>query len=83
MQLCVLKNIDLTDDMVEVVEHYSTICRQLFPSSPALTLPRMAVSDSQAICKATLNVLMSKMMKQEIKLHPVVDYFVMNIKIME
>lgn len=47
------------------------------------TLSRISVSESHPILKACINILMSTALTQVVPLHPIYEYFILNLKNIE
>lgn len=55
-----VKDAEVTDHMVEAVEYFARLTSSLYEESANIVLSKLAVSESQHISKATINLLISK-----------------------
>lgn len=71
LQCWVLKDPDITDYMVEAVEYFARLLGSLFAEAGDIILAKLAVSNSQHISKASINLLISKAITGHINIHPI------------
>lgn len=84
MQCYVLKVIEKADDLVSIVEFF-TLNRNVTPSIyiSGEILSKSIISSNQNIVKACINLLISTIIAGHLNLHPLYEYFVLNLKNME
>ena len=75
-----LKDPEITDYMVEAVEYFARLLSTLFGEAGDIVLAKLAVSGSQHISKASINLLISKAITGNINIHPIFEYFVLDQK---
>lgn len=61
----------MTDQMVESVAYFSSLSNTLFEDTGNILLAKLAVSKSQPISKACVNLLISKIVSGKIHMHPI------------
>lgn len=69
--------------MVNAVEYYTVHRNENQLKVDVETLSRLSITESHQILKACINILMSTALTQIVPLHPVNDYFLLNLKNME
>ena len=63
--------------MVEAVEYFARLLGSLFAEAGDIILAKLAVSNSQHISKASINLLISKAITGHINVHPIFEYFLL------
>jgi hypothetical protein len=76
----VLKDPAITDYMVEAVEYFARMMGSVFGEAGDIVLAKLAVSSSQHISKASINLLISKAITGHISIHPILEYFLLSQK---
>lgn len=66
--------------MVEAVEYFAKLMGNIFGESGDIILAKLAVSSSQHISKASINLLISKAITGHINIHPIFEYFLLSQK---
>lgn len=69
--MCSTKDIDLTDEMVGVVEDFTIKRADREVKVDVNYLSKMSLSENHAILKACVNILMSSALTEEVPLHPI------------
>lgn len=83
MQCYVLKEIDKADELVEVVEYFTMndnreSNKEVYVSGQVLA--KAIISNNQNIVKACINLMISTIIAGHVNLHPLYEYFVLNLK---
>lgn len=71
LQCWVLKDPLITDYMVEAVEYFARLMSSMFGEAGDIVLAKLAVSSSQHISKASINLLISKAITTHLTIHPI------------
>ena len=75
-----LKDPSITDYMVEAVEYFARLMGSVFGEDGDIVLAKLAVSGSQHISKASINLLISKAITGRFIIHPIFEYFLLSQK---
>lgn len=63
--------------MVEAVEYFARLMGTVFGEAGDIVLARLAVSESQHVSKAAINLLISRAITGHMALHPILEYFLL------
>lgn len=66
--------------MVNAVEYFTVRRGDTQVQVNVETLSRMSITESHPILKSCINILMSTALTQIVPLHPINDYFLLNLK---
>lgn len=83
MQCWVIKEPSAADHMVEAVEYFARLAGNIYGEGGDIFLAKLAVSNSQHISKASINLLISRAILGKFCIHPIFEYFLLSQKSME